>query len=257
MNYRKLWLPLLILGTELAFYYLGFFFAYVIIGYDRYKAMDHELRGLILQSTSVIVCLVITLWLCRGKLGEAFRMIGLGNNPLISLLLAALCTLPMFIGFGYQADFVVAPGIAHEAFSGLWAGFNEEIVFRGFAAGLLVRLAGWRFLPAALLTGVLFGAGHLYQAGSTAEAWSIFCFGLLVHVGFFAFYKYWNWNLWFPIFLHGLMDVSFNLFRPADNILLNGPSNIYRGITIGLAIIITCTLEYRRRIRAVPARERA
>jgi membrane protease YdiL (CAAX protease family) len=239
LNRRKLFLSSLILGAEAAIYYLKYFYAYVVFGYHRYLSIDPDVRALLIQATDIVLCLLLSFLICRAQPRQWMHYLGLDKNPLIPLLLALICTLPMFIGFGYYSGFQVDHSIQADLLTSMWAGFNEELIFRSFLAGLLMRKAGWSFLPAAIVSGLAFGAGHLYQASGSTQGWMIFGFTLLVHIGFFALYKFWDWNLWFVVFLHGFMDLSFSLFTPAENVLLNGPANVFRGITILMAIAIT------------------
>ena len=57
---------------------------------------------------------------------------------------------------------------------------------------------------------------------------------------FFAWlYVEWNYNLWVPILTHTLMNLSWSLFE-VDNSALGGvKANIFRGLTILMAITIT------------------
>jgi hypothetical protein len=66
-------------------------------------------------------------------------------------------------------------------------------------------------------------------------------------IGFAIFYKMWGWNLWFPIFMHIFMNLSFVIFDLGDNVLLSGTANIFRGITILLAIIASIYINYRNK----------
>lgn len=251
MNRQKLALSILILGAGAAIYYLRYFYAYVVFGYHRYMTMNDDARLLIIQGTSVLLCIALTLLICDRTPQRALHYLGLDKNPLPALALAVLCSAPMFIGFGAIAHYQKTGDVGGAVWTSLWAGFNEELIFRAFLAGLLMRKAGWNFIPAAIISGIPFAAGHLYQATGGTHVWAIFGFTLLAHVGFFALYKYWNWNLWFVIFLHGLMDLSFSLFTPAENVLLNGPANLYRGITLALAVVFTVVFQIRLRKRAL------
>lgn len=121
----------------------------------------------------------------------------------------------------------------------VFAGFGEEVLFRGFLFGLLFRKASWGFIPAALLGAVLFGMGHLYQGSNLMQTLGIF-FVTAIGAAWFAWlYIEWNNNLWVPIFLHILMNLSWTLFEVSDTALGGITTNIFRVITIALTIVIT------------------
>jgi len=60
-------------------------------------------------------------------------------------------------------------------------------------------------------------------------------------------YVEWNYNLWVPIFLHMLMNLSWGLFSVSDNAFGGIYSNVFRIATIVLAI--TLTLFYKKKKR--------
>ena len=82
----------------------------------------------------------------------------------------------------------------------LFTGFFEEFLFRGYSQFTLTQ--GMRFWPAAILLSVLFGAGHLSNAG---EAWP----GALSAgvIGFFFCFTLWRTgSIWFAVGLHAAWD---------------------------------------------------
>ena len=57
---------------------------------------------------------------------------------------------------------------------------------------------------------------------------------------FFAWlYAEWNYNLWVPILIHTLMNLSWNLFEIDNSALGDIKANIFRGLTILTAILFT------------------
>ncbi len=123
-----------------------------------------------------------------------------------------------------------------------FAGFTEEILFRGFLFGILFRKLGWGFIPASLLGAVIFGLGHLYQGTTTSELIGIFLITFVGSSWFAWLFIEWNENLWVPIFLHSLMNLSWILFEVSDNALGDIYTNIFRFVTI--AITIFATIQY-------------
>jgi hypothetical protein len=84
--------------------------------------------------------------------------------------------------------------------SRMMTGFAEEFLFRGYSQFTLAE--GMRFWPAAIFLSLLFGAGHLQNAG---EAWP----GALAaaYIGFFfCFTLRRTGNIWFAVGLHAAWD---------------------------------------------------
>jgi len=79
------------------------------------------------------------------------------------------------------------------------AGICEELLFRGYLIGYLTFVIG--FPAACVLSGVLFGVGHLYQG--PRQAAKIIVLGLV----FVAFYVG-SGSLWIPMALHALLDAA-------------------------------------------------
>lgn len=95
-------------------------------------------------------------------------------------------------------------------------GAAEELLFRGVIAQTLLEHYGtsrsgvWK---ACLISGVLFGAGHLTNLFSSAP------FGVLMQCAFsfalgclLAAIYFRSGNIWVPIFLHALMDITSMLY---------------------------------------------
>ncbi|HRY31871.1 MAG TPA: CPBP family intramembrane metalloprotease [Bacteroidales bacterium] len=238
MHLKNRWIvSLLLVVVFLLVHYLHYPFAYLIFGTERYNSLPPEARLLMVQGTGLVICLLATYLLAGRSFQNALHLLGLRRGLLQALAAAFLCCLPMLAGYWFVTDKQVSLSLSGIATGALWAGFNEEIVFRGFLLGLLVRLAGWNFWAALLLPSAVFGLGHLYQAASPAEALQVFLFTATASVGFALFYLMWGWNLWFPLFMHVLMNLSWVLYDAGENVLGNASLNVPRLITIVLAIL--------------------
>lgn len=79
------------------------------------------------------------------------------------------------------------------------AGICEELLFRGYLIWYLSASVG--FSLACILSGVLFGLGHLYQG--PRQAVKIILLGLV----FVLFYVV-SGSLWIPMMLHALLDAA-------------------------------------------------
>lgn len=244
----KKWLntALIITGAS-SWYWIKYVYAYLVFGVERYNAISVEGRQWFISISVVVLCVLLALVISSFKVKDAVQALGLDRNVFSAIAIAVLCTAPMYIGgwvyAAHNSDFGWSSAIQ----KAMWPGFTEELVFRGFVTGLLVRRAGWHFIPAVLLSAVAFAWGHLYQAADAGEAVMVFLVTSGAGIGFAIFYKMWGWNLWFPIFMHIFMNLAFVVFHLGDNVLLSGTANIFRGITILLAIIASIYINYRNK----------
>ncbi|WP_343632972.1 type II CAAX endopeptidase family protein [Fluviicola sp.] len=171
--------------------------------------------------------------------------LGLNRSIVKGVLFPLVCTLPMFIGFALcfsinkhlTADEILITAVA--------AAFFEEFIFRGFLFGQLFRFTKLGFIPAILLGAFLFAAMHLYQSNDLPVLIGVFSTTFMGAVLFAWLFAEWNFNLWIPVFLHFFMNLAWMLFAVSDNAFGGFYANIFRLLTIALAI--TLTLVYKRR----------
>ncbi len=165
--------------------------------------------------------------------------LGIQKGFITGLLFAIVTVSPMFISsavIGQVGDDFKLTRLLHQT---VFAGFMEEYLFRGFLYGLLFRKSGWGFIPAAILGALIFGFGHIYQGTTLQETTGVFLVTALGAVWFAWLYIEWNNNLWIPIFLHILMNLSWGLFEVSGTALGGIYTNLFRTITIAMTIIIT------------------
>ncbi len=229
---RKVIISLVVILVFIALRYIKYFYAYCIFGKEAWDAMDFHLKVSVLNYSIIAIVLIVTALLFK-KL--PFEILGLKKDILKGMLFGFLFTLPMFIGYGYLAGFKTDVTIGDFHFDMILAGFFEEFFFRGFAFGILFYYAGWGFISAVLIPSVLFGIGHLYQAETFAEGISVFLFTALGGAGFAWFYLAWR-SLWMVIFLHGFMDLAWDMFSIQTNVTGDLNANIFRFATLGLVI---------------------
>jgi len=184
-----------------------------------------------------ILIVVATLLLMHSP-KKILNTLGLDKDLLKGLGVGFLFTLPMLIGYAIVAEVhtLTFKEIYHKI---ILAAFVEELLFRGFLFGVLFRYAKWGFIPAALLSAVLFASGHLYQATSFGQAFGVFGITLMGALWFAWLYIEWKKNLWVPIFLHAFMNGYWGLFSIADNAAGGLYANIFRTLTIVLSLVIT------------------
>lgn len=170
---------------------------------------------------------------------------GLNGNIFRGLLLGLVFALHMFVGGLVSFDINREIDIPNLLAGTILAGLFEEAYFRGFLFGLLFSHTRLGFIPSAMMGGLIFATGHLYQSSDFTTQLGVFAITFL-GAGFFAWlYVEWNYNLWVPIFLHTFMNLSWMTFSMSENAMGSLYANIFRAITIATAIITT--IVYKRR----------
>ena len=233
---KKIITSIIIIALFIAMQYLNYFYGYLIFGKENWNSMNIDLKLSVLKYTQIILVLIVTSILLK-KI--PFEALVLKKDLLKGLLFAFIFALPMFIGYGIQNNFHAEFSVSLFHKDIVLAGFFEEFTFRGFLFGLLFYYCGWGFITAVLIPSVLFGIGHLYQAGDLAESINVFLFTALGGAGFAWLYIAWG-SLWMVIFLHGFMDLAWDIFSTQSaNVTGNLYANIFRFATLGLAIYFT------------------
>lgn len=220
----------------LTYKYSKYFYAYVIFGKEEWKSLPFYIPSSIMMLTGIIMGLVADYFINKRIVFSDF---GLSRKGFVKgFLYALLFSLPMLIGLGVTSNFNFRPE-AEKIYRGIvLAGFGEEFIFRAFLFGLLFYYCGWGFLSAGILSGLFFGAVHLYQAHDLGSAISVFLFTTGASIGFAWFYYAWK-DLWMVVFLHGFMDVLWDSFHVQSNVTGNTMVNLARFSTLVLAIIIS------------------
>ena len=232
---------LIVLGFAL--HYWGFnYFETIMLYVDRlvqYKLGSYFLTYVIIGIPVFIVTILVT------REFNFLKGLGLRSNAIAGLVAGAIFSLPMFIGGLLQSKLATDINVPNLIAKTIFAGFFEELYFRGFLFGLLFRKTRLGFLPAIIVCSVIFAMGHLYQSQDPGVLWGVFITTFMGSVLFAWLFAEWNYNLWVPIFLHTLMNLSWHLFEVSENALGTASFNIYRGITIALAIVLT--IMYKKR----------
>lgn len=239
---KRLLISLVILLVASLNYTLKYLLAYIVFGVEKYSKIPADTRNILIQSLVFLISIITTWALCSFSMRKAARALGLNKPVLQTMLWALLCTSPMLLGGIITLGPNNSITIKDILFTSVWAGVFEELVFRAFITGLLVRIAGWHIIPAIFISSLLFGWGHIYQADNATQAITIFLITGSAGIGFAVFYKLWNWNIWFPMFMHIFMNLAFVFTNMGNTVLLNNQGNMYRIITIVTAIILTIAL---------------
>ena len=208
-------------------------------------SFDSPLIKLLYSYAWWIIPIVITIGLLYG-FKNVLKELCLDKNIFAGLAFSLIVTSPMLISSAIIGKIDTDIDLLTLLKKTLFAGFMEEFLFRGFLFGVLFRKIGWGFIPASVLGAIIFALGHLYQGSGTNELIGIFLITFIGSAWFAWLFIEWKENLWIPIFLHGLMNLSWTLFNMSDNALGDTYSNIFRIVTIAFTVV--ATIQYNKRI---------
>ncbi|MBL7809477.1 MAG: CPBP family intramembrane metalloprotease [Saprospiraceae bacterium] len=189
----------------------------------------------------------LVIWWLHGNQWRAVPAAwGLSANGLEALKMAFIFCLPMLIGYAFLADFQLSLSWEGFLLGCLGAAVSEELFYRGFVFGQLFRFAGWGFLAAGLLNALVFGSGHLYQAGDLGSAIGVFSITALGGLWFAWLYVEWDNNLYMPMAMHFFMNLWWNAFEAGPNAAGGLAANIFRAATVAISIIWTIRMKRKR-----------
>lgn len=178
--------------------------------------------------------------------------LGLGGSLREALVLAAGCSAIVLIGIAVTSAPAPLDRLPLDLMrSALLPGIAEELLFRAFLFGFLYRFAGWGFLPAALLSALVFGLEHVYQGGDAMQALGIAVLTGIGGLWWSWLLVEWRWNLWVPIAFHVLLNGYWTAFDVADNALGSAMTVGLRLVCIALSVVVTVIVARRRGGRRV------
>jgi len=198
--------------------------------------------------TYLIVAIPIFIFVYLTNNRRLFEPLGLKGNILQAILFSFMFSLPMLLGSGIMGNFEITIEAPEFWFGCVFAAFFEELYYRGFFFGQLFKKTKLGFVPALLMSALIFASLHLYQSNDVSTLIGIFTTTFL-GAGLFAWlYAEWNYNLWLPIGLHFFMNLSWELFSISDNAFGDLNANFFRALTIALAITVTLIYKKKRKI---------
>ena len=177
-------------------------------------------------------------WLSGRGLRGACATLGLVGPVLPSLRFAALAAVPMavagaLVGDDVHAGLELVPAV-------LVAPLVEEVVYRGLLVAAIHRAGGVRFLPAVILSSLLFGAGHVTwsRAPGVGEVAVVLVTG--IGGAWFAWLlRARGWILADTIALHAAMNLAWALFGVAENAVGGLAANLGRAATVAFTVVVT------------------
>ncbi|MCT4638794.1 MAG: CPBP family intramembrane metalloprotease [Bacteroidales bacterium] len=236
MKYKNLRVTLITFVGFILFYILYEYFFKDINGFFRTIFLDE--LAFVLTYLIVAIPMFVAVGL-NVKFKNIISSLGLNTNMPNAFFLSLFFTVPMFIGYAFVFDFNAEITMSSLFVSSVCAGFFEELYYRGYLFGQLYRNTKLGFIPSVIVGAIIFGLLHLYQGNDFLSSLSVFLVTFAGGVMFAWLYAEWRFNIWVPVFLHMLMNMSWMLFSAAETAAGNMYANIFRFITIALAISFT------------------
>ncbi len=189
-----------------------------IPGYAEFvRSLPRVLRWL-WEPFSWAVLIALGLWIAhRLPPWRAGRELGLRRPVLGPFVFGMICCAPMTVLPAFLVPLRREIDGLELAFSaGVWV-LAEEVLYRGYCFNQLHRRAGWNLFVAAAATGVVFGLVHLWNASIQSLDLSSQLFSIaLIGAGGIVFawlFAAWSDNVWAPFFVHGLMNLGWELWN--------------------------------------------
>ena len=243
MMNKTLRISIIVVISFLAYYVIFEYFAKI------FSAIDTLVNFRIISYILTYIVTGIPLFIGTAIIHKDIKILGylgLKGNFIKGFLLTVMFTLPMFIGGVIFFPLNYKMSLPEVIRLTICAGLFEELYSRGFLFGQLFKYTKLGFIPAIILGAVLFATGHLYQSSDFSVIIGIFLTTFMGAILFAWLYVEWNYNLWVPIMMHFLMNLSWEIFSVSENALGGVTSNVFRGLTIAIAIIVTIIYKKRK-----------
>ncbi len=204
------------------------------------------LRAALASLSDVLVMVGLCTVAARRSPISILTFSGMGLPRLIHLAWAlgtfapalAICIWMAPLADPLDAEAFVWPGVLGPAL--------EELVYRGLAVGVLMRVCGWPLAAACLWPAVFFGLTHIWQGSGGAEVLGIVAITGLGGLLFGWLFVRWGFSLWPPIFLHMGMNSLWIAFDLGENAIGGLLGNVERVVVVVLAIALTLWLTRHR-----------
>ena len=214
--------------------YSNFLFA-LAIGVKKWESLDQIISYSLILAFGLLIGLFLAAFL-TGKF--SYEPLGLKLNSMYELIYGFLFTIPMLLGFLFIFRCIYIIDLNAYFKYLVIAGFGEEFLFRGLLFGLLFKYCNWGFIPACIVSGLFFGAGHLYQASDIYTGLNVFLFTFFANLAFAFFYHVWG-SLWMIISLHGFIDLIWALFPLTPDDKSNTNVNFFYFSAFIFTLIVT------------------
>jgi len=151
-------------------------------------------------------------------------------------LAAVACCIPMTLGYALlctELDLSLSAIIT----GSIYAGVFEEIIFRAALFGVLFHYCRWGFIPAALISSIIFGLGHIYQGHDVISAVMALAITAIAGTWFAWLYCECGYRIWFPMFMHIFMNGAYGIFGMSGGAAGDLEGNLFKATSIILSIV--------------------
>lgn len=179
------------------------------------------------------------------------NILGLNTTGTISYFWGSvLCCVPMFVGYAFLSNKLTFT-ISHFMEGSVYAGFFEEVIFRAVLFGVLFKYCRLGFIPAALVSAVVFAFGHIYQGHDTASALAAFTITLMAGGWFSWLYCECGYRIWFPMWMHLFMNGAYYIFSMSGGAVGQLEANIFKATSILLTLVYVHLLVKKGKAREI------
>ncbi|MGH1519003.1 CPBP family intramembrane glutamic endopeptidase [Chryseobacterium sp. JK1] len=228
-------------------YYLFDLFCFKSIQTFVRESLHSKALAHVAAYSVTMIPLIITLKILFPK-KEIVVLFSLDQSIIKGLTISFIGTLPMLIGYSIFSNLAEKFDFESLFINTLSSAFFEELIFRAFLIGILLRYTKLGFISSLLFASLLFAQAHLYQSHNIKEALEILTITFLGSVLFAWVYTEWNFTIWVSIFLHFFMNLYWNIFDISDNAAGNTLGNIFRFSSVILIILMTIYYKKRKNI---------
>lgn len=196
--------------------------------------------GSVLASLSDVLVMVALAALAAGRSPLAIlSLAGLSSPVRRPLLWAVIWIAPAVAICLIWARLAPDLKAADIAWLSIGGPFVEELVYRGLAVGVLMRVCGWRGPAACLWPALFFGLVHVWQGSDPGTIAGVVAITALGGLTFGWLFIRWNFNLWPPVLLHVGLNLLWQVFNLGDNAIGGWVGNAERIVAVMTAIAAT------------------
>ena len=204
----------------------------ILLGLDQQSYVLHTLaKYLFIYGPLVLVATFLF------KEHPWYEVLGLNLRGSHYYFLAAVaCCIPMTLGYAFlssELDLSLSAIITGSVYAGVF----EEIIFRAALFGVLFRYCGWGFIPAALISSVIFGLGHIYQGHDAISAVMALAVTAIAGTWFAWLYCECGYRIWFPMFMHIFMNAAYGIFGMSGGAAGDLEGNLFKATSIILSLV--------------------
>jgi hypothetical protein len=193
--------------------------------------------------------LLVASWLFNSK--PWYQVLGLSIGGMPRYFIAALiCCLPMTLGYALLSS-ELNLSLPDLITGSIYAGVFEEIIFRAAFFGVLFHYCRWGFIPAALISSVIFGLGHIYQGHDVMSSIMAVAITSVAGTWFSWLYCECGYRIWFPLWMHIFMNAAYGIFGMSGGAAGDLEGNLFKASAIILSLVYVHLLVRKGKTRQI------